>query len=370
LFTPNSRLIDITRQSLTALLIVAASLAVASDSNHATDPAPLFAEESVLDVTIEAPLTTLMEDRPEEAYLDGAFHYTEPDGTAKTLSLKLRTRGNYRRDPEHCDFAPIRLNFRKSELSDTIFAGQDKLKLVTHCRTHKHDYEQHVAREYLAYHFLRQLTSISFGVRMFRITYVDVETGDEHTRLGFVIEEDDAVAKRNSMELVLTRFIDAEDLDRRRQNLIHVFEYMVGNTEYSLVNPEPGKNCCHNMEVLSATQGPPYVPMPFDFDFSGMVNAEYAQPNPLYPIRRVSVRFYKGICANNDLLPETLDLFNRHREALLGIIAESDFLSNRSRRSTTKYIDAFFKTISDPKTVRRELLDKCNREENAYGADP
>jgi hypothetical protein len=168
-FTPN-------RPTLAALLLITTSLATASESDRPIDNTPLFADDSVLDVSIEAPLTTLMEYRPDDAYLDGSFSYEEADGTSKKLSLKLRTRGNYRRNPEHCDFAPIRLNFRTGELNDTIFAGQDKLKLVTHCRTHDPRYEQYVAREFLAYRMFRELTSVSFSVRMLRITYVDIKT--------------------------------------------------------------------------------------------------------------------------------------------------------------------------------------------------
>ena len=89
--------------------------------------APLFTDDAILEVMIDAPLTALMDDRPDKAYLDGSFTYMEADGTKRKLGLKLRTRGNYRRDKEHCDFAPIRLNFDKSQVGGTLFEGQDKL---------------------------------------------------------------------------------------------------------------------------------------------------------------------------------------------------------------------------------------------------
>ena len=328
--------------------------------------APLFADPSVLDVTIEAPLTTLMEVRPDEAYLDGKFTYEE-DGKQKTLSLKLRTRGNYRRNPEHCGFAPIRLNFRVDEVEGTLFDGQDKLKLVTHCRTGDVRFEQLVAREYIAYRLLHEITSISYAVRMFRITYIDTESGEEFRRLGFVIEDDEAVAARNQLQVVETRFIAPEQLDAARQNLIHVFEFLIGNTEYSLVNPEPEKDCCHNMDILSASGEPPYLPLPFDYDFSGLVNTPYAQPNPRYPIPIVRMRFYKGICANNEQLQETLLLFRQNRDALKRVIDESRFLSGKSRRSVRQYLDSFYEIIANPKSVDQHLIEKCHLREDVYG---
>lgn len=333
--------------------------------------APLFADDSVLEVRIEAPLTTLMDVRPDEAYLDGTFSYLEAKGVEKRLSLKLRTRGNYRRDPSHCDFAPIRLNFRNGELPGTIFEGQDKLKLVTHCRTAEgQDFEQLVVREYLAYRIFNEITDISYAVRMLRITYVDTETGDEIRRLGFVIEDDEAVARRNGLQIVKTRRIEPDDLDHKRQNLVHLFEYMIANTEYSLVNPEPGKDCCHNMDVLSATGAPPYIPLPFDFDFAGLVNAPYAQPNPRYPIRVVSQRFYKGICANNGLLQETIDTFLARRNEVRSLLRKSSFVSARSRRSVRRLVDSFYKMISDPGAVTQQLAGKCNERESSYGLTP
>ncbi|MCH5375417.1 MAG: hypothetical protein JJ992_15715, partial [Planctomycetes bacterium] len=158
------------------------------------------------------------------------------------------------------------------------------------------------------------------------------------------------------------RFLADEYHDRRRQNLVNVFEYMIGNTEYSLVNPEPGKNCCHNADILSATGTPPYIALPFDFDFSGLVNAPYAEPNPRYPVRSVRTRYFKGLCHNNDLLPETLQFFRDRKASLLEAIErirEYSPVANQSARSVRNYIEAFYEIIEDPEMVRERLVEKC-----------
>jgi len=361
-----SRITESGSTALAVALLLLATCARAEPIDGYEGIAPLFADDSVLEVTIEAPLTTLMKERPDEDYLNGLFHFEQGDGTTKTLSLKLRTRGNYRRDPEHCVFAPIRLNFKKSELTGSLFDGQDKLKLVTHCQHNASTAEQMVAREYIAYRLLHELTSISYDVRMFRITYVDLDTGKKMRRLGFVIEDDEAVAARNGLQLVRNGSVSPADLDRQHQNLAHVFEYMIGNTEYSLVNREPGKDCCHNMDMLSLEGDPPYLPLPFDFDFAGLVNASYAQPNPRYPVPSVRTRFYKGVCTNNDLLPETLQLFLEHRDAVDRIIDDAPFLSRKSSRWIRQYLGSFYKTISDPEKVQVLLMEKCHPAEDRY----
>ena len=321
--------------------------------------APLFASDSPLEVTIEAPLTTLMRERPDEEYLGGTFSFTDADGNRQTLDLKLRTRGNYRRQKDHCSFAPIRLNFRKSQVEDTIFAGQDKLKMVTHCQDNNHYYEQLVLREFLAYRILNALTDKSFSVRLLRITYVDTEGAKTRTRLGFVIENDDDVADRNGMKAIKIGHISSDRLERRQQNLINVFQYMIGNTEYSLFKAEPDKDCCHNSDLMSATEDGPFTPLAYDFDFAGMVNAPYAEPNPRYNLLSVRQRLYKGDCRNNDILPETLRHVQERKDAIYGIVASLQFLSLRSTRDVSRFLDRFYDRIDEPKSVTKSFINRC-----------
>jgi len=321
--------------------------------------APLFADHSVLEVTIEAPMSALMDVRPDRAYLDGSFTYTEADGSEKKLGLKLRTRGNYRRGKDHCDFAPIRLNLQKGQVKGTLFHGQDKLKLVTHCKTRDYKYEQLVMREYLAYRLLHELTPKSFAVRLMRITYVDLEDEKSITKLGFVIEDDKAVAKRNDMKKVSIGLVTREYLEPEQESLIHVFQYMIGNTEYSVMRSEPKKDCCHNVDLMAPKGASLYTPLAFDFDFAGFVNAPYAQPNPRYKLPNVRMRLFKGKCEYNEQLQSTIQYFHEKKDALFNIIEEEPLLKGPSRPSTRKYLETFYDRIEDPAQVKKWLVGKC-----------
>jgi len=346
--------------SIAALSSVSATaIAEETDPDDDTRVAPLFADDALLAVTIKAPLTTLMKDRPDEQYLNGTFSFSGDDGEEKTIELKLRTRGKYRRQEKHCDFAPIRLNFRKTQVEGTVYAGQDKLKLVTHCRSKNRNYEQLVLREYLAYRFLNAITDKSYGVRLLQINYVDTEGAEAMTRFGFVIEDDDAVAARNGMRPIRTGNISGNDLDHRQQNLVSVFQYLIGNTEYSMTVSEPDEGCCHNTDLLSATDGPPFTPLAYDFDFAGLVNAPYAQPKPRFKLRNVRQRLYRGACKNNDLLPDTFQRFIDNKDAMYSIVDDLAFLSSKSRRSVTRYLNLFYKNIGKPKSVNANFIRKC-----------
>lgn len=343
----------------TLCIVLAAALPLCVQASPYPDVAPLFADDTVLDVTIEAPLSVLMDVRPDKAYLDGSFVYTEANGTERRLALKLRTRGNYRREKDHCNFAPIRLNFGKAEVEGTLFDGQDKLKLVTHCQNNEVKYEQYVLREYLAYRMLHELTPKSFAVRLMRITYFNLEDEKSRTKLGFVIEDDKAVAKRNGMKLVKVGLVTREFLEPEQESLIHVFQYMIGNTEYSVMRKEPEKDCCHNVDLMAPKGESLYTPLAFDFDFSGFVNAQYAQPNPRYKLPNVRVRLFKGRCQYDEQLKSTIQYFHDKKDALYQIIDEQDLLTRVSKSGAGKYIDAFYGRIAEPAGVEKWLIGKC-----------
>ena len=339
--------------------LVGAMLPMCAQASPYPDVAPLFAEDTVLDVTIEAPMGALMDVRPDKAYLDGSFSFTEADGTERKLGLKLRTRGNYRRAKEHCDFAPIRLNFPKSQVKGTLFAGQDKLKLVTHCQNKDPKYEQLVLREYLAYRMLHELTPKSFAVRLMRITYINIENEKTRTKLGFVIEDGDAAAKRNGMKLANVGLVTRDYLDPEQESLIHVFEYMIGNTEYSVMRSEPNKDCCHNIDLMAPKGVSLYTPLAYDFDFAGFVNAPYAEPNPRYRLPTVRVRLFKGRCKYDEQLQSTIQYFHEKKDRLYQIIDEQDLLTSISAASVRKYTDTFYERIEEPADVEKWLIDKC-----------
>mgnify|MGYP001811999116 CR=1 FL=1 len=324
--------------------------------------ARLFASDSIMTVTIEAPLTTLMTDRPDDEYLDGLFRFAGDDGRERTVNLGVRTRGEYRRQKKHCDFAPIRLNFQTAQLEGTVLAGQDKLKVVTHCRSkRKMQYKQLLLREFLAYRILNVITEKSFRVRLLQINYIDTEGADPMTTLGFVIEDDDAVAERNGMVSVKTGDISSDDLDRVQQNLIHVFQYMIGNTEYSLFIAEPDDDCCHNIDLMSANATAPFTPLAYDFDFAGIVNAHYAEPNPRYKLQNVRQRLYKGRCKNNELLPDSMQRFIDNKEAIYGLTDELERLSSKSKREVVRYLNSFYSHITRPKTINRRFIKRCSK---------
>ena len=337
-----------------------ATTALALVTNGAlASPAPLFAADETLVATIEAPMGILMRERSEDVEYDGVFRYVDDAGEGRALDVAVRIRGKFRARRDICDFAPLRLNFRKSQVRDTLFDGQDKLKLVTHCESAGSYHEQFILREYLAYRFLATVTDRAFRVRLLRITYVDSEKARTiDTKYAFLIEHKDSVAERIGADLARIPRIAVDDLDRVQTNLVTVFAYFIGNTDFSAVMGPKDEYCCHNVELFEETPGT-YVPIPYDFDQAGIVDAPYATPNPRFPIESVTERHYRGLCRNNELLDDTLTLFTENRGEFNRLIEITEGMNSSTRAKLRRYIDRFYKAARDERRVTKTFVNEC-----------
>jgi hypothetical protein len=345
------------RKLLTVVaLMLATQVAYSLESG---EPDPLFQDDSVIEIAITAPMKTLLGERPNDHYLRGTLSYTDASGRVLDFDVGVSTRGNFRRRVEVCPFPPLRINFKKSQVSDSLFRKQNKLKLVAHCRDNSDRYEQNIIKEYLAYRFLNTLTDISYRVRLARVTYKDSEQKDEdRVRYAFFIEHKKRLSKRLGVPEISTSGIKVTDLQGPYSDLTSLFQFMIGNTDFSPIAGAEGEDCCHNSTLLG-NDGEPVYSVPYDFDMSGLVNAPYAEPNPHFKIMRVTQRVYRGRCAYIDNLEVSLQLFQDNREAIYGLIDRQEQLEDSTRNRVRKYVDRFYDVIDNPKRVRREISSQC-----------
>jgi hypothetical protein len=318
---------------------------------------PLFAGDSTIEITIEGPLKTIMQNRDEAEEFPATLRYT--DGVEHVLDIKLRTRGRFRRRSDICNFAPLRVNFVKKQVEGTVFSGQNKIKLVTDCQSSRSKYEQYVLREYLAYKIFNLLSDRSFRVRLVHVSYIDTDRkGDTRDSYAFFIEDKDHIADRLGMELIEIPRTNYGAIDPAHSNLISVYQYLIANTDFSLVAGSANAVCCHNAIIYQQSNAP-FILIPYDFDLAGLVNASYAGPNPKFKITRVTQRLYRGVCANNSYLDSNLQLFAAKRDDITRLIQQLDGLSKRSVKTALSFVDDFYKDISNPKSLDRKVVKKC-----------
>lgn len=329
---------------------------VSAQEGHAPDP--LFQSHDVLDVRIIAPLSTILSERPFEEELPASFQYTNSAGEAVEFDIKMRTRGRLRRQKDICDFPPMRLNFKSSQTKGTLFHKQDKVKLVTHCR-HKPHYAQALLREYVAYRILNILTDASYRVRLLRITYVNAEKSNrENIQYGFLIEHRDRMARRIGKPVLEIPRTSVKALDPEYTNLISMYHYLIGNTDFSPILGMKGEICCHN-HVLFGNADNPIWSIPYDFDQAGLVYTSYSSPNERFRLRNVKQRLYRGRCVNNGQIAASIAMFQASRNAIMQLVAKLDMATPGSKKMMTGYIDKFYKILSSERRVRSAIVKRC-----------
>lgn len=348
---------------------LAAAPAVAAASGGSLDGAgdPLFESHQPLQLRIRAPLGAMARDRaddPEERpgvlTLIGQPDSQAPAGAAGETSfqIKIRPRGNSRRDRAVCKFPPLRLNFRKGDVKDTLFSGQNKLKLVTHCRSGER-HQQYPYKEYLVYRMLNQVTDAGFRVRPLTVSYLDSDSeqslGDH---FGFFIESDDGMARRLGLDVSERPRIDAGELEPRHASQMDLFQYMIGNTDFSFLAGPEGEACCHNAVLMKNADGR-LLPMPYDFDITGFVNPPYAVVDGQLPIRNVRTRLYRGVCRDDDTHERAVEHFRSRRDRVLEPVRLETALDAREREKAVDYILSFYEILDDPRQLDRKVFDGC-----------
>ena len=321
---------------------------------------PLFDDNAIVAVTVEGPLQTIMRARDESIEYPSIFRYTDADGSEHILDIKLQIRGKFRAKKETCNFAPLRINFKKKQVAGTLFHGQNRIKLVTDCQMSRGNYQQILLKEYLAYKILNLLSDRSFGARLLNVTYIDTDRKNKSREsYAFFIEDKDHIGDRLGMERAKVPRLKYSALDPAQMNLVNVYEYFIANTDFSLVAGPKGSNCCHNAVPYQKDAGP-YISIPYDFDHAGLIDAPYANPNPKFRIRTVKSRVYRGRCNNNELLDATFQQFIEKRDEINGIITGLEGFDKKSAKGTMSFIDNFYKDISSPKNIEKKFIKKCS----------
>jgi hypothetical protein len=334
-------------------------LALASSAG-AAERDPLFQDHAVMKAVLTAPIAQAYAQRSQDVriYFPGQWTFTNSDGESQRLDVSIRTRGNFRR--EYCALPPLQLNFKKSQVKGTQFKGQNKLKLVAPCQNGPVG-QQNVLMEYMAYRIFEILTERSFGTRLMRLSYIDSdEKIGSWTDLVFVIEDDDDIAKRLKLEKLRVAYNEFEQLDQATTALVELFQLMIGNNDYSILKGPDGEFCCHNVEMFvdEKVVGKRVV-IPFDFDMSGLVYADYAAPPAHLPIKSVRTRFYRGLCQPPEILDATIAHILSKREEIMALFDETEELSRLSRNRTSIYMGKFFELLEDDKKLDKEVFGRC-----------
>jgi len=347
--------------ALTALAVMGLASSAAADPQSPGDAgtpsaarARLFEAVEPLALTLTADFGALGKNRGNDKPDHPAvLSYTTATGDSVTMDVQLHTRGHFRLNT--CQYPPLKVVFDREKTPHTMFAHQgSSLKLIVQCRGGK-SYANYLLEEYLIYRVYNLITDRSFRARLAHVTYVDAKGKHEpETRWAFFLEDDDRMAKRNGMEVLVQKGVYQTDLDFHQMGLAAVFQYLIGNTDFAV-------SVLHNIVLIRDTAGVVY-PVPYDFDWSGVIWTPYAQPDPRLGIRTVRDRIYRGTCRTSEELDALFVPFKQQKDTIYTLYRgmEAQGLEHKRVEQALDYYDDFYNTINDQGRMRREFIRACH----------
>ena len=345
-----------------ARLASALALALAAQAAapaEAKPPTRLFAEDQPIKVILRGPISaisstpsTLRTARP------ATLELVVP--VAEQHAIQLSPRGRTRRQKDRCTFPPLRVDFAAKPATTSFFERQKRLKLVTHCRPAA-QHQQYVLLEFAAYRMFNVLSPHGLRARLGSFDYVEANGRAVASRLGFFTEDPDDAASRNDLkEAKVGPRVVAERLDPAAAARAALFEYMIGNTDWSMRQAPLGGDCCHNFRMLGAANAQSgLIPIPYDFDSSGLVNAPYAAAAEQLGLSSVRDRQYRGYCAHNAQAVAVAAEFRAKKGQVMAALASVPQLDEGRRRGAAAYIESFYRDISTDEDVRKRVLKTC-----------
>jgi len=313
------------------------------------DSIRFFTDTSVLDVTLVANQAKIVNNKMKAEVIDGRIEFTDGTQPPYNEPIRLSSRGEYRK--ENCYIPSLKLYFRGN--TPGRLSPLHSLKLVCTCKPADY-YDQLVLKEFIVYKIYNLLTDKSFRVRLMRLHLVDsLKKKKTLDQFAFLIEDADAMAKRNRCkELKDDQRFKTESTDRKQMTLVSLFQYMIGNTDWSVPYN-------HNIRLIKLKKDTLLRPIavPYDFDYAGLVNAMYAVPAPDLGMESVRERNYRGFPRNMAELDVVFQSFRENKDKIYAIINECGPLSKQNKTEMINYLEEFYKMIDDSRQVQDVFID-------------
>ena len=315
----------------------------------ASDP---FTKDEPIEINLSFNVKEFIKTKYKPEYQDAVLSVTDQGGSLVEQNVRIKARGEFRK--QHCSFPPIKLNLKNASFADQSLNNVKTLKLVTHCKNSK-SYEQYILKEYLIYRMYNLFTDFSYRVRLFKINYIDTQGKSKtHTSYGFIIESHTLLAERTNSTLFETEQIPSKLADHELAHLMFIFQYMIGNTDWSI----PALHNIRLFKILSFDKENP-VAVPYDFDYSGMVNAYYAIPDEKLGIESIRERIYRGYCIPDAEYEPVFRKFLDAKEDIYALVENFEFLDKTSKKDMITYMDEFYSIIENPRSRKFRIIDNC-----------
>ncbi len=312
----------------------------------------MFGIEEPLHLILKFDIKNFRKTRSKEEYHPAEMTCVLNDSLRVINPVRVKARGIYRRD--HCSMPPFWLNIRYSGIENEELEGIRRMKVVTRCKGSK-QFSDYVLREFLAYKIYNLVTPYSFRVRLVNMKFIDTGRENKESQCwAFFIEPDEMMASRLHGRVVENDVLSMRAVNQEVMDRLAMFQYMIGNGDYSVTGR-------HNLKILDLEDLGPrgFVPVPYDFDYTGFVNASYAVPRKDLDIGSVKERYFLGPCRTEDLYLKAIQDLESVRDEIEALIWSFDYLEEEVRFDLIGYVESFFYTASSERFIERNILSTC-----------
>jgi hypothetical protein len=314
----------------------------------------LFKETEPLHLTLKFNLKKFQRTRREEKYQPAEMTCHVCDTFNVTHPVRVKARGIYRRD--NCTVPPFWLNIRYSGIEARQLQGIKRMKMVIRCRKAK-QYEYYVLREYMVYKIYNLVSPYSFRTRLVRLEFIDTGRNNRVSEdWAFLIEPEELLASRLGGKAIKSDRLSMRTVNQEVMDLLAMFQYMIGNGDYSVTGR-------HNLKILALASPAPqgFIPVPYDFDYTGLVNTHYAVPGEALGISSVRERYFLGPCRSPERHRSIISKLEAYREEIIQLILDFEYLDDAQKMDMVAYIQSFYNEAESERFIERSIVSTCRR---------
>jgi len=313
----------------------------------------IFYMDEPLNLTMKFNIKEFGKSRRKEKYHPAELTCHVTDSFQVNHSVRVRARGKFRRD--YCTMPPYWLNIRYAGIEAEYLRDVVKMKVVTRCKNNS-QHNNLVLREYLTYKMYNLMSEYSFNTRLVRIKYIDTGRKNKESEVwGFIIEPNNKMAERNEAIIVDSERLSIRTVNKEIMDKVAFFSYMIGQGDFSVTGQ-------HNLKILALKEYGPtgFIPVPYDFDYCGLVNAEYAIPgDDNLGIETVRERYYLGACRDEETHRNTVNWLAGYQDEIVELINNFEYLPEKEKMDLIGYLGTYFVDAERDSFIRYKIDPTC-----------
>lgn len=305
--------------------------------------------ETDLLIELETDVKALLKNsnKEKEEYQDAKLIAVHNGEFNRTWDVRMRASGNVRK--QVCKLPPLKIDFSKSTLDYLGFTKNDKLKLILPCNKGK-EFQQNLYKEFLIYKLFRELDTLGLKNHLVRVKLIN-EGQTKYDQVGFFLEDQRDYVDRTGARVIEKGKLNRFSLNRPSYLQMIFFQYMILNTDFGISNK-------HNLKMIGMPgENVPKV-IPYDFDYAGIVNQDYAIPHPKLKIESIRTPLFRGKGINEEEVAEMSKLFLSKADGFIKIINDFKFLDKRNKEGMIKDLKRFFKELEEEKKWKKHFILK------------